>query len=130
MNYVQAGSKVIEAIGQSVILKKEYYTEGSVFGEKIVESGTILTIKGILQPVSPQDIDTSAGILQVGDYYGFFHPEDKVVCSGTLLSGSLYENDLIQYPSGTTWFEIVSGHNEWIGTGSIFTSTVLRRLIQ
>ena len=127
---VALGSIAIEQIGQSIVLKRDYYTTGSTFGEYVNVSGTLSVIKGIIQPVDPKDVDSSAGQLKIGDYYGFFHPEHNVAGSAILISGSDYRSDLLQYPSGNQWYEIVGGANEWVGAGSIFTSLVIRRIVQ
>lgn len=127
--YTQLGSIALSVIQHPVILKREYYSTGSIFGEQVTGSTTISTINGVIQPVSPSDIISEAGTLRVGDFFGFFHPEDAVAGSSMLESGSDYHKDFIQYPSGATFFDIVGGADEIVAGGSVFTSLILRRVV-
>ena len=127
--YTTAGSVALSVIHHPMILKREYYSTGSIFGEEVTGSTTISTINGVIQPVNPNDITSEAGVLQAGDFFGFFHPEDAVAGSSNFISGSDYKKDFIQYPSGTTWFEIVGGADEIVAGGSVITSLILRRQI-
>ena len=130
VNFIKTGSLALSLNQTPVVIKRDFFTQGSVWGEKITSSGTLSLINGVIQPIDPTDSRVAAGFMRAGDYDGFFHVTDNVLASGVTTTGSFYQDTLIQYPSGGDWFEVIAGHTELMGNASIFTYTQLRRVVE